>query len=78
MCGQVSKYRRALPLSTSQPWSPVPYVHLPVLQGSVEVAECLNRGEAVLIHCSDGWDRTSQLSSLGQLFLDPYFRTFKG
>jgi hypothetical protein len=32
----------------------------------------------VLIHCSDGWDRTSQLSALGQLCLDPYFRTLEG
>jgi hypothetical protein len=32
----------------------------------------------VLIHCSDGWDRTSQLSSLAQICLDPYFRTIDG
>lgn len=27
---------------------------------------------------SDGWDRTSQLVSLANLLLDPYYRTFKG
>jgi myotubularin-related protein 6/7/8 len=32
----------------------------------------------VLIHCSDGWDRTSQLSSLSQICLDPYYRTIEG
>jgi myotubularin-related protein 6/7/8 len=32
----------------------------------------------VLIHCSDGWDRTSQLSALSQICLDPYFRTLEG
>lgn len=32
----------------------------------------------VLIHCSDGWDRTSQLSTLAQLCLDPYYRTYRG
>lgn len=32
----------------------------------------------MLIHCSDGWDRTSQLSSLAQLLLDSYYRTFEG
>ncbi|KIJ69078.1 hypothetical protein HYDPIDRAFT_36171 [Hydnomerulius pinastri MD-312] len=32
----------------------------------------------VLIHCSDGWDRTSQLSALSQLCLDPYYRTMRG
>jgi Myotubularin-like phosphatase domain len=32
----------------------------------------------VLVHCSDGWDRTSQVSALAQLLLDPYFRTLAG
>jgi hypothetical protein len=32
----------------------------------------------VLIHCSDGWDRTSQLSATAQICLDPYYRTFEG
>lgn len=29
-------------------------------------------------HCSDGWDRTPQLTSLSQVILDPYYRTFEG
>ncbi|DAZ99073.1 TPA: hypothetical protein N0F65_008378 [Lagenidium giganteum] len=49
-----------------------------ILQGASEVATHLERGEAVLVHCSDGWDRTAQLSSLAQLMLDPYFRTLEG
>ncbi len=36
------------------------------------------RQQNILIHCSDGWDRTAQLSSLTQLMIDPYFRTFEG
>jgi hypothetical protein len=32
----------------------------------------------VLIHCSDGWDRTAQVSALAQLLLDPWFRTLRG
>ena len=31
----------------------------------------------MLCHCSDGWDRTSQLVSLAELCLDPYFRTIE-
>eukprot|EP00048_Salpingoeca_helianthica_P024370 m.31868 g.31868 ORF g.31868 m.31868 type:complete len:845 (-) comp9348_c1_seq1:30-2564(-) len=31
-----------------------------------------------LVHCSDGWDRTPQLTSLAQLLLDKYYRTMKG
>ncbi|XP_016839990.1 myotubularin-related protein 2 isoform X1 [Nasonia vitripennis] len=33
---------------------------------------------SVLVHCSDGWDRTAQLTALAMLLLDPYFRTIKG
>jgi hypothetical protein len=32
---------------------------------------------SVLVHCSDGWDRTAQLVSLAQLMLEPYFRTIE-
>jgi myotubularin-related protein 1/2 len=32
----------------------------------------------VVIHCSDGWDRTAQLSSLSQLLIEPYYRTLIG
>ena len=31
-----------------------------------------------LVHCSHGWDRTSQVCGLAQLFLDPYYRTYDG
>lgn len=33
---------------------------------------------SVLVHCSDGWDRTPQLTSLAQLLLDATFRTRAG
>ncbi|KAJ8935945.1 hypothetical protein NQ314_012567 [Rhamnusium bicolor] len=33
---------------------------------------------SVLVHCSDGWDRTAQLTALSMLMLDPYYRTIKG
>ena len=32
----------------------------------------------VLVHCSDGWDRTGQISGLTQILIDPFFRTIKG
>lgn len=32
----------------------------------------------VLVHCSDGWDRTSQISSIAELLMDPFYRTFHG
>ena len=38
----------------------------------------LQDGISVFTHCSDGWDRTSQLTSLPMLCLDPYYRTIEG
>ncbi|XP_070222060.1 phosphatidylinositol-3,5-bisphosphate 3-phosphatase MTMR8 isoform X2 [Bos mutus] len=32
----------------------------------------------VLVHCSDGWDRTAQVCSVASILLDPFYRTFKG
>ena len=49
-----------------------------ILRGAVAVADSLNAGHPTLVHCSDGWDRTPQLTSLSQLLLDPYYRTIRG
>ena len=38
----------------------------------------LKNGFAILVHCSDGWDRTAQVSSLIQIFAEPYYRTITG
>lgn len=35
-------------------------------------------GVSVIIHCSDGWDRTSQACALAQIMLDGYYRTMQG
>jgi myotubularin-related protein 1/2 len=50
-----------------------------ILSGGVRIAELIEKYKSsVLIHCTDGWDRTAQLSSLAMLMLDPYFRTIHG
>lgn len=50
-----------------------------VLKAAVLAAERIELNDSsVLVHCSDGWDRTSQMSSLAMLLLDPYYRTIKG
>lgn len=38
----------------------------------------LQSGRSVLVHCSDGWDRTPQIVSLVKIILDPFYRTFEG
>ena len=49
-----------------------------LLLGSILVAKKLESNINVLVHCSDGWDRTSQVCSLVQIILDPFFRTIEG
>ncbi|TBU50226.1 phosphatases II [Dichomitus squalens] len=50
-----------------------------ILEGTLLIVRNVHINSShVLIHCSDGWDRTAQLSSLAQLCLDPFYRTQKG
>ena len=37
-----------------------------------------DEGISVLVHCSDGWDRTAQACSVASILLDPFYRTTKG
>ena len=37
------------------------YINL-ILRSSVRIVKLINSGYNILIHCSDGWDRTSQVS----------------
>uniref|UniRef100_A0A8C3X0J1 phosphatidylinositol-3,5-bisphosphate 3-phosphatase n=1 Tax=Catagonus wagneri TaxID=51154 RepID=A0A8C3X0J1_9CETA len=54
--------------------------HLSVmLKAAVLVANTVDReGRPVLVHCSDGWDRTPQIVALAKILLDPYYRTLEG
>ena len=50
-----------------------------ILAGTMRIVKAMSKDyRHVLIHCSDGWDRTAQLTALVQLCLDPYFRTIRG
>ncbi|KAK0160024.1 hypothetical protein PV328_007471 [Microctonus aethiopoides] len=50
-----------------------------ILAGAVKIVNKVeNHKTSVLVHCSDGWDRTVQLTALAMLMLDPYYRTIKG
>ena len=50
-----------------------------ILRAAIYVAEQVaGQQRAVLVHCSDGWDRTPQTCSLAQLLMDPFFRTIRG
>lgn len=50
-----------------------------ILAAARRVVEITSRiGSSCLVHCSDGWDRTTQIVSLAELMMDPYYRTFMG
>ncbi|KAJ8963932.1 hypothetical protein NQ314_005263 [Rhamnusium bicolor] len=49
-----------------------------ILDTSQFIAEALVEGISVVVHCSDGWDRTAQVCSLSSLLLDPFYRTVSG
>ncbi|XP_041078814.1 myotubularin-related protein 3-like isoform X4 [Polyodon spathula] len=54
--------------------------HLSVLlKVSLLVVNAVDRDlRPVLVHCSDGWDRTPQIVALSKLLLDPFYRTIEG
>lgn len=50
-----------------------------ILSGAVKIAEKVECSKtSVVIHCSDGWDRTAQLTALCMLMLDSHYRTIRG
>ncbi|XP_073695711.1 phosphatidylinositol-3,5-bisphosphate 3-phosphatase MTMR3-like isoform X2 [Garra rufa] len=50
-----------------------------LLKASLLVVNAVDRDRRpVLVHCSDGWDRTPQIVALSKLLLDPFYRTIQG
>ncbi|XP_034746901.1 myotubularin-related protein 2 isoform X1 [Etheostoma cragini] len=50
-----------------------------IMAGALRIADKVESGKtSVVVHCSDGWDRTAQLTSLAMLMLDGYYRTICG
>ncbi|XP_012584919.1 PREDICTED: myotubularin-related protein 2, partial [Condylura cristata] len=50
-----------------------------ILAGALRIADRVEAGKAsAVVHCSDGWDRTAQLTALAMLMLDGHYRTVRG
>ncbi|KAI8038229.1 myotubularin-related protein 2 [Drosophila gunungcola] len=50
-----------------------------ILAGAVRIVDKVETmSTSVVVHCSDGWDRTAQLTALSMLLLDPHYRTVRG
>lgn len=69
------EYNKYLSSLESSGWPDFIYL---LIRAGLKVANSVKIGYSCLIHCSDGWDRASQLTALSQLFIDPYYRTIEG
>ena len=49
-----------------------------LLVAAVHGVKKLDKGISILVHCSDGWDRTPQATALTMLMVDPFYRTIQG
>lgn len=50
-----------------------------LMKAAVTLVNAVDREcRPVLVHCSDGWDRTPQIVALAELLLDPFYRTLTG
>lgn len=50
-----------------------------LIKSALLVVDAIDTDERpVLVHCSDGWDRTPQIVALAEIMLDPYYRTMEG
>ncbi|XP_046694910.1 myotubularin-related protein 3 isoform X5 [Silurus meridionalis] len=76
LCAQVPDPANWLSALESTKW----LQHLSLLlKASLLVVNAVDRdSRPVLVHCSDGWDRTPQIVALSKLLLDPYYRTMEG
>ncbi|XP_056600963.1 myotubularin-related protein 3 isoform X2 [Triplophysa dalaica] len=76
LCAQVPDPLNWLSALESTKW--LPHLSL-LLKASLLVVNAVDRDHRpVLVHCSDGWDRTPQIVALSKLLLDPFYRTIKG
>jgi len=49
-----------------------------IIRAAKDVVLHIKAGHNVLIHCSDGWNRTAQVCALSKFLLDPYYHTKRG
>lgn len=76
LCAQVPNPANWLSALESTKW----LQHLSLLlKAALLVVHAVDRERRpVLVHCSDGWDRTPQIVALAKLLLDPFYRTIEG
>jgi len=49
-----------------------------LMKAAVTVATAIDiEGRPVMVHCSDGWDRTPQIVALAEILLDPFYRSLQ-
>eukprot|EP00475_Leptophrys_vorax_P015885 TRINITY_DN2226_c0_g1_i2.p1 TRINITY_DN2226_c0_g1~~TRINITY_DN2226_c0_g1_i2.p1 ORF type:complete len:800 (-),score=133.37 TRINITY_DN2226_c0_g1_i2:1443-3842(-) len=76
LCATEDKEDDWLSSFTASKW---PAHIMKILSAATRISKTISEDRIpVLVHCSDGWDRTSQLCALAQIILDPRFRTREG
>lgn len=49
-----------------------------LMKAAVTVGTAIeHEARPVMVHCSDGWDRTPQIVALAEILLDPYYRSLE-
>lgn len=78
LCAQISGRNDSFWLSSVESSGWLKHIKT-ILAAATLIIKCISQyGASCLVHCSDGWDRTSQVVSLAMLCMDPYYRTISG
>uniref|UniRef100_A0A0N5B465 phosphatidylinositol-3,5-bisphosphate 3-phosphatase n=1 Tax=Strongyloides papillosus TaxID=174720 RepID=A0A0N5B465_STREA len=76
VCAEYPEHEKLKDIVESTKW--LSYIRS-ILRASEAVVNLVHdEKKTVLVHCSDGWDRTAQITSIAMLMMDPYYRTING
>ncbi|OQR94323.1 myotubularin-like protein [Achlya hypogyna] len=76
--GEVRGSERANWLSSLESTRWLEHVRSILVATTMGVDKMVDEGASLVVHCSDGWDRTAQIMSLIKVACDPYYRTLEG
>ncbi|KDO25187.1 hypothetical protein SPRG_20770 [Saprolegnia parasitica CBS 223.65] len=76
--GEVRGSERANWLSSLESTRWLEHVRSVLVAAAMGVEKLVDERASLVVHCSDGWDRTAQIMSLIKLACDPYYRTLEG
>jgi len=80
LCARARKGEEDLSLSWLSELEGTRWLHYQslLLTAANRMRSLVENGVCVLVHCSDGWDRTAQLVCLALILVDQHYRTIQG